>query len=355
MSTLEAELNQLKEKAIQHLSSIKADVQASLETLKQFEHDYLGRSGILRQFSQKLAAAEPGEKPKLGQLMNEVKNYLTNEFNQRLQAISQAKQAKISPILFDTTIPGETKYRGHFHPLYQTFYEMCAIFKRLGFEIVYGPEIETPFYNFEALNVPKDHPSQDAFDTFYLDGCNRRRLLRSHTSPVQIRTMQQRQPPLRIIAPGKVFRSDAPSAKHFPMFHQVEGLMVDTDITFANLKSILDIFCKEIFGKDTKTRFRPSFFPFTEPSAEMDVTCVICHGSGKSATGSCPTCHGEGWLEILGCGMVHPNVFKNVSYDSEKYTGFAFGMGVERIAMLKYEINDIRLFTENHPGFLNQF
>ncbi|MDI6733571.1 MAG: phenylalanine--tRNA ligase subunit alpha, partial [Planctomycetota bacterium] len=283
--------------------------------------------------------------------------------------------------IFDTTIPGERKHRGHYHPIYSTISDISVLFKRLGFDVVYGPEIETPYYNFEALNVPLDHPSCDAFDTFYLAetasqgvapipnedaqeelfrdpvGTGQAKwLLRSHTSPVQIRTMEKIKPPVRIIVPGKVFRPDTPSPSRFPMFHQVEGLMVDVNITFSHLKGVLDIFCKEMFGKETLTRFRPSFFPFTEPSVEVDISCVICAGRGiTSSGGNCSVCRGSGWLEILGCGMVHPNVFRHVKYDSEKYTGFAFGMGVERIAMLKYRIDDLRLFTENHLSFLRQF
>jgi phenylalanyl-tRNA synthetase alpha chain len=356
LAILESELSKLKEQALLELAKVVTEAKESLEILKQFENKYLGRSGLVRQFTQKISTAEPTERPKLGQLINEVKTHLTSEFNQKLELINKSIRSKTTTILFDPTIPGKSEYRGHYHPLYQTLFQMCDIFKRLGFDVAYGPEIETEHYNFEALNVPLDHPSRDAIDTFYLSDTDKKFLLRSHTSPVQIRTMEQIKPPIRVIAPGKCFRPDDADHSHFPMFHQVEGLMVDTDITFANLKGMLDIFCKEIFGNKTLTRFRPSFFPFTEPSAEVDISCVICGGSGLSQNSTtCYLCKGEGWLEILGCGMVHPNVFRHVKYDPEKYTGFAFGIGVERVAMLKYSINDIRLFTENHPSFLKQF
>ncbi|MBI5780014.1 MAG: phenylalanine--tRNA ligase subunit alpha [Planctomycetes bacterium] len=360
---MESELSQLKASALDKLAEIKAETKDALETLKQFEHKYLSRAGLIRQASQKIAGVEAHEKPKLGQLINQLKDSVTESFNRKVEELKKAVGPKAATVLFDATIPGEQKHTGRYHPLYQTFFRIIDVFRRLGFDCAYGPEIELPYYNFEALNVPADHPSCDAFDTFYVADLptgqadsQRNLLLRSHTSPVQIRTMEKVKPPIRIIVPGKVFRPDAPTPSRFPMFHQVEGLMVDKDITFANLKGVLDIFCKEIFGPDTRTRFRPSFFPFTEPSAEVDISCVFCHGQGTTGSGeNCPVCRGEGWIEILGCGMVHPNVLNHVKYDPEKYTGFAFGMGVERVAMLKHGINDIRLFTENHLNFLSQF
>ncbi|MEW6025878.1 MAG: phenylalanine--tRNA ligase subunit alpha [Planctomycetota bacterium] len=372
LQEIESELSQLKSGALDKLAEIKAGTKEALESLRQFEHKYLSRSGLIRQFTQKISGVEPHEKPKLGQLINQLKESVTESFNRKMEELKTAVGPKEIAVLFDATIPGEKKHRGRYHPLYRTFFQIIDTFKRLGFDCAYGPEIETPYYNFEALNVPADHPSCDSFDTFYVAESSRNLLLRSHTSPVQVRTMEKIKPPVRIIVPGKVFRPDTPAPSRFPMFHQVEGLMVDTDITFANLKGVLDIFCKEIFGKDTQTRFRPSFFPFTEPSAEVDISCIFCHGKGTTDSGencyadreqsrpagcgtNCPVCRGEGWIEILGCGMVHPNVFKRVKYDTEKYTGFAFGMGVERVAMLKYGINDIRLFTENHLSFLTQF
>jgi phenylalanyl-tRNA synthetase alpha chain len=356
LQEIEAELSHLKAGALEKLAQIKSDAKDALEALKHFEHTYLSRSGLIRQASQKIAGVEAHEKPKLGQLINQLKNSVTESFNRKMAEMKMAVGSGEEPVLFDATIPGDRKHIGHYHPLYQTFFRIIDAFKRLGFDCAYGPEIESPYYNFEALNVPADHPSCDAFDTFYVAGSNRNLLLRSHTSPVQVRTMEKVKPPVRIIVPGKVFRPDAPTPSRFPMFHQVEGLMVDQGITFANLKGVLDMFCKEIFGLDTRTRFRPSFFPFTEPSAEVDISCVFCHGNGVVGSGeNCPVCRGEGWIEILGCGMVHPHVLKHVKYDPEKYTGFAFGMGVERVAMLKHGINDIRLFTENHMTFLNQF
>ena len=367
LQEIESELSQLKASALDKLAEIKAETKDALETLKQFEHKYLSRSGLIRQCSQKISSVEAHEKPKLGQLINQLKDSVTESFNRKVEELKKAIAPKETAALFDATIPGEQKHSGRYHPLYRTLFQMIDVFKRLGFDCAYGPEIESPYYNFEALNVPADHPSCDAFDTFYVAESNRNLLLRSHTSPVQVRTMEKIKPPIRIIVPGEVFRPDAPTPSRFPMFHQVEGLMVDENITFANLKGVLDIFCKEIFGPDTQTRFRPSFFPFTEPSAEVDISCVFCGGSGVTsqsqdalrstlnAFSPCPVCRGEGWIEILGCGMVHPNVLKHVKYDAEKYTGFAFGMGVERVAMLKHGINDIRLFTENHLSFISQF
>jgi phenylalanyl-tRNA synthetase alpha chain len=348
---LESELNQLKEETLKEVSQI-----GTIDSLRQFEHKYLSRSGLIRQFIQNLSTVEPSERPKIGRLINQIKTVISEAYEEQLKTLRRTLPAQEEQTFFDTTMPGKKPARGHYHPVYQVFFQICDIFKRLGFDIAYGPEIETPYYNFEALNVPSDHPSRDAFDTFYLADTNHSQLLRSHTSPVQIRTMQRLKPPLRIIAPGKVFRPDTASASRFPMFHQVEGLMVDTNVSFSHLKGVLDIFCKEMFGKETKTRFRPSFFPFTEPSAEVDISCVICHGQGRLNSGdTCSVCRGDGWLEILGSGMVHPEVFRYVKYNHEKYTGFAFGMGVERISMLKYGINDIRLFTENHLMFLEQF
>lgn len=356
LQEIESELSQLKASALDKLAEIKSETKDALETLKQFEHKYLSRSGLIRQASQKIAGVEAHDRPKLGQLINQLKDSVTESFNRKVEELKAAVGHRETTVLFDATIPGEQKSCGRYHPLYQTFFRIIDTFRRLGFDCAYGPEIESSYYNFEALNVPADHPSCDAFDTFYVADSHRNLLLRSHTSPVQVRTMEKVKPPIRIIVPGKVFRPDTPAPSRFPMFHQVEGLMVDPDITFANLKGVLDIFCKEIFGPATQTRFRPSFFPFTEPSAEVDISCVFCHGKGTISTGeNCPVCRGEGWIEILGCGMVHPNVFHHVKYDPEKYTGFAFGMGVERVAMLKHGINDIRLFTENHLSFLNQF
>jgi phenylalanyl-tRNA synthetase alpha chain len=245
----------------------------------------------------------------------------------------------------DVTLPGRRQPRGRIHPLNRVMAEVCDIFLYLGFEAVTGPEVELDWYNFEALNLPPDHPARDMQDTFYF---NDQVLLRTHTSPMQIRTMEKRQPPVRIIAPGKVYRRDS-DITHSPMFHQVEGLLVDKHVTFADLKGVLTAFVHQMFGPEVGVRFRPSYFPFTEPSAEVDIQCVMCGGDG------CRVCQATGWLEVLGSGMVHPAVFEAVGYDPEIYTGFAFGLGVERIAMLKYGIDDIRLFFENDLRFLRQF
>jgi len=252
----------------------------------------------------------------------------------------------------DIGMPGIVQDLGRLHPITQTINEICAIFIRMGFIVVEGPEVETEYNNFTGLNIPLDHPSRDAFDTFYLkpkDNYSERFLLRSQTSPVQIRQMKAAKPPLALVAPGRVYRPDAVDASHSFMFHQIEGVVVDKGIRFSDLKGILEVLAKNLFGKDVRTRFRPHFFPFTEPSAEVDVSCIICNGKG------CSVCGRKGWLEVLGSGMIHPNVFENVGYDPKVFTGFAFGMGVERIAMLKFGINDIRLFCENDLRFLKQF
>jgi len=278
-------------------------------------------------------------------LANEIKKEVTNYFEEKSKALSETEE-KSPARSIDITLPGAKRELGHKHPITRIIDEINDIFLGLGFRIVEGPEIETEYYNFEALNIPLQHPSRDVFDTFYIkEDC----LLRSQTSTVQIRVMEKETPPLQIIAPGKVYRPDAVDASHSFMFHQVEGLIVDKNIKFSDLKGTLDLFARQMFGAKTKTRFRPHFFPFTEPSAEVDVSCIICGGSG------CRVCSNKGWLEILGAGMVNPKVFKAVGYNPKKWTGYAFGMGVERIAMLKYGISDIRLFFENDLRFLKQF
>ncbi len=304
---------------------------------------YIGRKGALSLFFSLMGKLSIEEKPKLGQELNKIKIY----FQEQLEKISSAETSKPERIdFFDTTLPGVPGKLGTKHPLYQVLDEIKEIFISLGFVIETGPELETDYYNFEALNIPKDHPSRDLQDTFYITD---ELVMRTHTSPVQIRTMEKMQPPIRMIAPGKCYRKDTFDATHSPVFHQVEGLCVDIGITFADLKGVIEAFAKRLFGEDVKIRFRPSFFPFTEPSAEYDFSCVKCGGKG------CNICKGTGWLEISGAGMVDPAVFEYVGYDSSKYTGFAFGMGVERIAMLKYQIPDIRYFYENDLRFLNQF
>lgn len=293
-----------------------------------------------------MGSLSPSERPAFGQLVNIVKDSLEDALNGRLLSIKKmATEDSLKKEKVDISLPGRRVSVGKRHPLTTVMDEVIGIFTRIGFSVADGPEIETDYYNFEALNIPKDHPARDMQDTFYI---SEDIVLRTHTSPVQIRTMERQAPPIRIIATGSVYRCDS-DVTHSPMFHQVEGLIVDRGISFGDLKGILKTFVGEMFGEDVSLRFRPSFFPFTEPSAEVDIQCVLCRGDG------CRVCSGTGWLEIMGCGMVDPAVFNFVKYDPEIYTGFAFGMGIERIAMLKYKINDIRLFFENDIRFLNQF
>ncbi|MFA5286668.1 MAG: phenylalanine--tRNA ligase subunit alpha [Candidatus Omnitrophota bacterium] len=319
----------------------------SPETLEQFRLKYLGRKGVVAQLTAAIPTLPQGERASFGQQVNALKTKLSLLLEEKQKNNpSNNNQTESAP--FDIGMPGITQELGHLHPLTQVTEEICAIFNRMGFSIVEGPEIETEYNNFTGLNIPLEHPSREAFDTFYLKDYSKM-LLRSHTSPVQVRAMQDRKPPLAIIVPGRVYRPDAVDASHSFMFHQVEGFMVDKGIKFSDLKGVLEEFSKAIFGQDIKMRFRPHFFPFTEPSAEVDISCIICKGAG------CSVCGRKGWLEILGAGMIHPNVFKHVGISPKEYTGFAFGMGVERIAMLKYGINDIRLFFENDLRFLRQF
>jgi len=307
---------------------------------------YLGRSGEITQILKSLGTLAPQERREVGAAANEAKRELETLLDERLEAARAAERRRQRererP---DLTLPGRRPPRGVVHPLMRVREEIVTIFTGLGFAVAEGPQIETDAYNFEALNIPRDHPARDMQDTFYLSPDT---LLRTHTSPVQIRTMRAQKPPVRVICPGVVYRRDA-DITHSPMFHQVEGLAVDRDVTMADLKGTLELFAREMFGPRSKIRFRPSFFPFTEPSAEVDVVCFLCAGAG------CRVCKQSGWLEILGSGMVHPRVLKNVGYDPEEVTGWAFGMGIERIAMLKYGVDDIRLFFENDQRFLNQF
>ena len=316
------------------------------EPLKQLRIDFLGKKGCVQALMKELRQAAPEEKRQRGKLINDFKQYVENQLKDKEEELGKSPKRQPSKSeTFDTTLPGRREISGTLHPITQVMEEIKSIFLGLGFQVEEGPEIETDYYNFEALNIPKDHPARDMQDTFYVEG---EAVLRTHTSPVQIHVMEDREPPLRIIAPGKVYRCDS-DVSHTPMFHQIEGLMVDENVSFSHLKGIMSIFLQEVFGEDTKVRFRPSFFPFTCPSAEVDIQCVICSGKG------CRVCSQTGWVEILGAGMVDPAVFKFVNYDSEKWTGFAFGLGIERIAMLKYGINDIRLFFENDLRFLKQF
>ena len=303
---------------------------------------YLGRKGLLRQAVSLLGKADPDDRPALGRLLNAARRKVEEALAERTSAAPKREKAAA----FDFTLPGRSLPRGRLHPITQTVEAIKDIFIRLGFEVMIGPEVELDYYNFEALNIPPDHPARDAFDTFYLqDGV----CLRSQTSTVQIRTMEKRRPPVRVIAPGKVYRPDTVDATHSFLFHQIEGLVVDEGVTMADLKYVLHEFARGFFGPDVRMRFRPSFFPFTEPSVEVDISCFRCGGEG------CALCKRVGWIEILGAGMVDPNVFGYVGYDAEKYTGFAFGLGVERIAMLGRGIDDIRLFMENDLRFLRQF
>ena len=312
----------------------------SLEALRV---KYLGRKGLIAESMSKLPTLEKEMRPTCGKELNLLKFRMQKEIAEKKTIFTQDK---IESDALDVTMPGVAPREGRLHPITKTLREINGIFVSLGFRIAEGPEIEKEFYNFEALNIPLEHPSRDAFDTFYIKGDT---LLRSHTSTVQIRIMEKIKPPIQAIMPGRVYRPDAVDASHSFMFHQVEGLMVDKGIKFSDLKGVLDLFIKRMFGKNTRTRFRPSFFPFTEPSAEVDIACIMCKGKG------CRVCSHVGWLEILGAGMINPRVFEAVGYPSRKYTGFAFGMGVERIAMLKYGIDDIRLFYENDIRFLEQF
>jgi phenylalanyl-tRNA synthetase alpha chain len=293
-----------------------------------------------------LGKLSPEERPAAGQVINQAKEKVQQSLEARKNTLKDAQlNARLESEKVDVTLPGRGQHSGGLHPVTQTLQRIEALFTQLGFSVAEGPEIEDDFHNFESLNIPETHPARAMHDTFYFDAHT---LLRTHTSPVQVRTMEQQQPPLRVIAPGRVYRCDS-DLTHTPMFHQVEGLMVDEAVSFADLKGILDDFLRNFFERDLEVRFRPSYFPFTEPSAEADIQCVMCGGAG------CRVCSHTGWLEVLGCGMVHPEVFRHVGIDSEKYTGFAFGMGVERLAMLRYGVNDLRLFFENDLRFLQQF
>ena len=315
--------------------------------LEQARVRFLGRQGVLTQLLRSLGTLAPEERPLVGAAANEAKRILEALLEERLaEALESERRAQRTRARLDLTLPGRRPARGVLHPLTRVHDEIVAIFAGLGFSVVDGPEVETDYYNFEALNIPRDHPARDMQDTLYLTEST---LLRTHTSPVQIRTMLAQKPPVRIIVPGRVFRRDVADASHSPMFHQVEGLAVDRNVTMADLKGTLGLFAREMFGPESRIRFRPSFFPFTEPSAEVDVLCFVCRGQG------CRLCKQGGWLEILGSGMVHPQVLKNVGYDPEEVTGWAFGMGIERIAMLKYGIDDLRLFFDNDLRFLRQF
>ncbi|NIQ02865.1 MAG: phenylalanine--tRNA ligase subunit alpha [Nitrospinaceae bacterium] len=313
--------------------------------LQQLRTDFLGKKGYVTGVMKGMRELSPEEKREVGRHINEFKNRVETQIREKTEALKSRASGKGSGTEFDITLPGRKDTPGTLHPITQVMDEIISIFVSLGFAVAEGPEVESDYYNFEALNIPKDHPARDMQDTFYIGG---EKVLRTHTSPVQIHVMEKQPPPLRIIAPGKVYRCDS-DISHTPMFHQIEGLMVDQQVSFSDLKGVMNIFLHQVFGEKTQVRFRPSFFPFTCPSAEVDIQCVMCSGKG------CRVCSQTGWLEILGAGMVDPAVFGFVDYDPEKWTGFAFGLGIERIAMLKYGIHDIRLFFENDQRFLSQF
>ncbi len=316
------------------------------DELERAKARFLGKQGTLPELFKELRTLPPAERAKAGEQINNAKRELEEALNSRREWIRmQILDARLSEEKLDVTLPGRGQGAGGLHPVTLTLERIEMLFLSAGFEVASGPEIETDFYNFTALNIPDNHPARAMHDTFYVDETH---LLRTHTSPVQIRYMQEHRPPIKIIAPGRVYRCDS-DVTHSPMFHQVEGLWVDEDVSLASLKGLLSDFMQKFFERDLPTRFRPSFFPFTEPSAEMDIGCVQCGGTG------CRVCGDSGWLEVLGAGMVHPNVFRHVGVDSEKYVGFAFGLGVERLAMLRYGVNDLRLFFENDLRFLRQF
>ena len=332
------ELLELRNKALKELKSV-----AERSDIEELRQRYIGRKGLLTLLLKRLSELPKQERPAIGKLANKVKEELTQKFQSVLDSLATRDLKKVS--VLDVTLPGRRIPLGHLHPITQITEQICNIFLKLGFRVVQGPEVELDYYNFEALNIPKDHPARDMQDTFYISD---NVVLRTHTSPMQIRIMENTSPPVSVVAPGKVYRPDS-DISHTPMFHQVEGVLVDEGVSFGDLKGTLTAFAHQMFSPDIDLRFRPSFFPFTEPSAEVDIRCVVCQGKG------CRVCSHSGWLEILGSGMVDPEVFKVVGYDLERISGFAFGIGVERIAMLKSGLDDIRLFFENDIRFLRQF
>lgn len=339
---MQNELNKLIEAAEQAINQA-----TDLKSLDDIRISYLGKKGSITERMKLLGKLPKEEKPAAGQAINVAKQAVQKYLEARKEILNNVElEAKLSSETIDVTLPGRGQESGGLHPVTRTMERIEELFSQMGFEVVTGPEIEDEFHNFEALNIPETHPARAMHDTFYFpDG----RLLRTHTSPAQVRTMKEKKPPLRVIAPGRVYRCDS-DITHTPMFHQVEGLMVDENVSFTDLKAILIDFLQKFFEQDDlPVRFRPSYFPFTEPSAEADIGCVMCGGKG------CRVCSHTGWIEVLGCGMVHPNVFKSVDIDSEKYIGFAFGIGVERLAMMRYGVNDLRLFFENDLRFLKQF
>ena len=339
---MKEQLEKIKSEAL-----AKIDASDALEKLNESRVAYLGKKGELTTVLKSMKDVAPEERPKVGQMVNEVRALIEERLEETKTALARkAREEQMKREVIDVTLPAKKANTGHKHPNTIALEEVERIFVGMGYEVVEGPEVEYDLYNFEKLNIPKGHPARDEQDTFYI---NDSILLRSQTSPVQARVMEKQKPPIRMIAPGRVFRSDEVDATHSPSFHQIEGLVIDKHITFADLKGTLAEFARELFGEDTKVKFRPHHFPFTEPSAEVDVSCFKCGGKG------CRFCKGSGWIEILGCGMVHPHVLEMCGIDPEEYTGFAFGVGLERIALLKYEIDDMRLLYENDIRFLKQF
>lgn len=339
---MQEKLNKIKETALNELNTVNTT--AEIEDIRV---KFLGKKGELTTILRGMGALSKEERPLVGKLANEVRAEIENELEAILTEVKNKEKAeKLNSEIIDISMPGTKNLIGKRHPLELTLDSMKEIFVSMGFTIEEGPEVEKDYYNFEALNIPKNHPARSEQDTFYI---NDDMVLRTQTSPVQARVMEKQKPPIKMISPGKVFRSDAVDATHSPIFYQMEGLVIDKNITFADLKGTLELFAKKMFGDKVKTKFRPHHFPFTEPSAEMDATCFVCNGEG------CRVCKGEGWIEILGCGMVHPEVLRNCGIDPEEYSGFAFGFGVDRMVMLKYGIDDIRLLYESDMRFLNQF
>ncbi len=335
-------LNQIKSAAEEAISSA-----SSLEAIEELRVKYLGKKGELTAVMKGMGGLSAEERPVIGQLANVVRDFITGAIEEKKEALlSAASEQKILEETIDVTINGKKPLKGNKHPLTQVLDDLKDIFIGMGFSIAEGPEVELDYYNFEALNIPKDHPARDTQDTFYIDD---NVVLRTQTSPVQVRVMENQEPPIRIIAPGRVYRSDAVDATHSPVFHQVEGLVIDKGITMADLKGTLETFVHKLYGDETRLRFRPHHFPFTEPSAEVDISCFNCGGKG------CNICKGEGWIEILGCGMVHPKVLRNCNIDPDVYSGFAFGIGLERVTQFRYDVKDMRLYYENDVRFLKQF
>jgi len=341
---MKEKLREIKELAAESLRNVD-----NIKSLDDLKVKFLGKKGELTKILKGMGKLSADERPVIGQLANEVRESIESKINETKDfLLKKEREIKLKAETIDVTMPGKTKVLGHKHPMNQVIDNIKNIFIGMGYEIAEGPEIELAYYNFEALNIPKEHPARDEQDTFYIDGKGDF-LLRTQTSPIQVRVMEKRKPPIKIIAPGRVYRSDEVDATHSPIFHQLEGLVIDKNITMGDLKGALAVFAKELFGENTKVRFRPHHFPFTEPSAEMDASCFACGGKG------CRVCKDSGWIEVLGCGMVHPKVLEMSGIDPNIYSGFAFGMGLERVAMQKYAISDMRLLFENDIKFLKQF